>query len=174
MMVMRNPRGQYGLTLIEVMLATVLSLMVMLALGILFVDAHKGWLEAFEYVYGDVPSDAHVTDITFDRTVRKSSQIHASIDPSGQWVLVKYYKSEASPRLDEYAKFYLDGTQLKVDRGDLASDLEPGDFIGTDILAEDVTSIDFALLGAQVQMRMEMDNGRVQSVMTSSAMMHNK
>jgi hypothetical protein len=166
----RHRRRQSGLTLIEVVIAIMLGLIVMLAMGILFVDAHKGWLHAFEYVYGDLSSDAHITDITFDRTIRRSSQLSATVDAAGQWMEVHYYADEASSELDRYARFYLAGTELKVDRGELPDRL----LIGTEVLAEDVSSVTFALLGAQAQMRMELDNGRVQSMMTSSAMMHNE
>ena len=165
-----NRHRQSGMTLIEVLVAIMLGLIVMLGMGILFVDAHRGWLQAFEYVYGDVPSDAHVVDITFDRTIRQSSQRSATVDPAGQWLEVHYCDSEASTELDRYAMFYLIGTDLKVERGVLL----PRSAIGTEVLAENVSSVTFALLGAQAQMRMELDNGRVQTMMTSSAMMHNK
>ena len=158
------------MTLIELMIAVAIGLIMILGMGILFVDSHNGWLHAFEYTYGDIPSDAYITDRTFDRYVRRSSQSHASVDPDGQWAEVYYYQTDTSNELDGYAKFYLDGTELKVERGDL----NPRAPIGTDILAENVTSVTFALVGAQMQMRMESSNGRVQTMMTSSAVMHNK
>lgn len=164
-------RRQHGMTLIELMVAVVLGLIVMLAMGILFVDSHKGWLHAWEYVYGDIPSDAKVTDRAFDRIVRRSSQSAASVDPDGQWAEVHYYQTDASNVLDGYTKFYLDGTELKMERGELG---DTPTVTGTDVLAENVSSVTFVLVGAQIQMRMELDNGRVQTVMTSSAVMHNK
>jgi len=164
-----NRRRQSGMTLVELLVATMLGLVLMLAVGILFVDAHKGWLNAFESVHGTVLNDARATDIVFDRLVRRSAQSTASVDPDGEWVEVQYYESDASTQLDVFARFYLDDDQLKLRRGELPS----GTVTGVEVLASSVVDVDFVLSGPQVQMRLELDDGQVQTVLTSSAVMHN-
>jgi len=54
---------------------------------------------------------------TFDSIVRKSTYFSGCNRSTNQYVCLFYYQSSTASSPDSYAKFYKDGTTLKVEYG---------------------------------------------------------
>jgi Tfp pilus assembly protein PilV len=162
-------RNQKGLTVIELMIVTIFLGIMVLALGIVLADSHRGWHTMYNRVYSDVVTEGHVARRTFDSVVRKASTDHISMDPAGAWVEVQYYQDSLSTELDRYARFYVIEGQLKVEHGNL----DPGDVLSTTTICSNVTSCTFSRAGKSVQMVLKLDNGSETATVMSSAVAHN-
>lgn len=161
-----NPKG---LTLVELMVATVLSLIVITGIGIILADSQRGWNAMYNRTYSDVVTDGHVVRRMFDRIIRKANRENIQVDDAGTWVEVSYYQDPNSTVLDRYARFYLYGSELKVEYGNL----DPGEVLSTQTVCSNVSSCIFSTTGTAVQMVLRLDNGSETATVMSSAIAHN-
>lgn len=162
-------KNQKGLTVIELMIVTIFLGIMVLALGIVLADSHRGWNKMYNRVYSDVVTEGHVARRMFDSVVRKASTDHILVDEAGAWAEVQYYQDSDSTELDRYARFYLSGNQLRVEHGNL----DPGEVLTTSTVCSNVTSCTFSRAGKSVQMIVKLDNGSETATVMSSAVAHN-
>lgn len=158
-----------GLTIIEVMVAVLMLGVVILGIGMVLADSQRGWNDMYNRVYSDVVTGGHVARRVFDSTVRKAGKDYISLADDGSWVQVQYYQDDTSTDFDRYARFYVDGEELKLDRGTL----DPFASLGTTTVCPNVSSCVFSRIGKSVQMVLELDNGSEQLTVVTSAVAHN-
>jgi len=167
-------RVRGGFTLTELMVATVIVAIVVLALGSVVADGVRGWQRMYDRVYADVVTDGFVARRVFDRIIRKASWEMYLVGDSGESLEVYYYSSGAATTLDRYGLFYVSGGELKVEHGDWAPDSEsPKTPTNTEIVCSNVSSCVFKGDGRSAQMILTLDDGSQSVTVVSSAVMHN-
>jgi len=123
-MVIHRDKSARGLTLVELMVATLAALIVILGASAILFHGHIGYGRLFRRVNSDVVRNAYEARRTFDRLVRKASM--ERIDPrDGDYrfladenqLYVYYYLTPQSLVIDRYARFYLSGTELRLEQG---------------------------------------------------------
>jgi len=159
-----------GFSVVELMAATVVSVVVIFGVGAVLVDSQKGWNTTYERTYSGVAIDGDLARRTFDAVMRKASGTNIILDDdTGSAVTVRYYNDSASTILDRYARFYLDGRDLKVEYGNL----DPGEVLNTRRLCTNVSSCAFNTAGRAVEMVLRLDDGSRAATIVSSAVTHN-
>ena len=171
---LKSGAGKYGFTLVELMVAMLISIIVLLGVGAVLADAAKGWNQMYNRVNGGIITDAYVSSNTFDSVVRKCTYTRSSLDPLGQYVYVYYYPDLTSTEASQYARFYREGTTLKVDYG-TAGSVTP---TSTNILANNVTNVNFSIsygsaIAKAVKMILVLDDTKHSITVTSSSVRHN-
>jgi hypothetical protein len=169
-----------GVTLTELMITLILASIMVLALGTVLVDNQKGWLKMYSRTFSDVVVHAYVTQNAFSTIVRKSSiavhEYELSADETKIIAVeVYYYSDTATTDIDRYAKFYISGTTLSVDEGVIDTTVLPWakETPVTSVLANDVASGYFDINGSSIQMVLNLDNGRENMKVITSAVRHN-
>ena len=140
---LRSPKGEGGFTLIELVVATAASLILVLIVGTLLASGQRSWARAFGYANSKPQFDALGTTITFGTIGRKSNKmdytlydVHsghflplpAPASPeevvTGNAVEFHYWDTDLTDDLmnpsvkgTAYALFYLEGTKLMLDLG---------------------------------------------------------
>ena len=162
------------------MMTLILASIMILALGTVLVDNQKGWLKMFSRSFSDVVTHAYVTQNTFSTIVRKSSiavyEIELSADETQIISVEVYYYSDTSTTdLDRYARFYMSGTTLSVDEGVIDTTVLPWvkETPVTSVLAQDVASGYFDINGSSIQVVLNLDNGKEDMKVITSAVRHN-
>ena len=164
-----------GFTLVELMVTSVVSVIVILCMGVVIADSHKGWNSMYTRFNADIVSDSYVVKRVFDSVVRKSSWKNVSVDNSGQWVQVHSYAAAGSNFVDRYARFYFQGGELHLDRGNYNSgENNPEDLVSTQVICSDVTSCVFTVAGRSVMMVLQLDDGDQAINVSMSSLMHNR
>jgi len=156
-------------TIVELMLAVLMLGVVILGIGMVLADGQRGWSDMYNRVYSDVVTGGHVARRTFDSTIRKAGLDYISLADDGSWVQVRYYQNDTSTDFDRYARFYVDGNELKLERGTL----DPLASLGSTTICSNVTSCVFSRVGKSVQMVLKLDDGSQQLTVVSSAVAHN-
>jgi prepilin-type N-terminal cleavage/methylation domain-containing protein len=165
-------KKQKGLTLVEMMVAILIASIVVLGMGAVLADAHKGYNKMYDRINSPVVQDAYAAKAIFDRIVRKAS---ATIDPVMGTMSVKvyYYSAAGVGDPDRYAEFYVDGNDLKLDEGTHTSTSDT--MSSTMVIAGNVQDdSEFFQKGACVQMILHLNNGKEDLVITCSSIRHNK
>ncbi len=132
-----------GFTLVELVVATAASIIVVLIVGLLIVSGQRSWTRAFNYVNSKSQLDSLATTITFGTFGRKSNRMDYALyeisggkferllpvtDPeevvTGQAVEFHYWDTDLNDDImntsitgTAYALFYLDGDKLMLDLG---------------------------------------------------------
>jgi hypothetical protein len=171
-MIIGKCKSRRGLTLIELMVASLAAVVLILGIGAILVHGHLGYHRLFRRVNSDVVRNAYEARLTFDRIVRKSDSGHAHIIGVSE-LYVYYYSAPSVPELvalirpNRYARFYESGGQLLLDRGIVPDgtdmDLLDPTTLGptsTQTLADDVVSCEFTPvgLGAAIRMILTLDS----------------
>ena len=159
-----------GFTLIELVIAMVISVIVISGIGILMVDSQKGWNKMYDRAYGDIVTSSYVARAKFDSITRKAGWERYEIAEDGSWLEVYYYEDANSTVVDRYAKFSYDGSSsLDIEYGQL----DPKQTLDTSNVCGNVTSCVFKTQGRSVQMILTLDDGTQSATIASSAVMHN-
>lgn len=165
---MKNKK--FAFTLIELMVTMVLAAIVLLAFGGVLADSQRGLSQMYSRVYSPVVVDAYVARKAFDRVVRSSStSLSAQPVITENSVKVFYYSDPNQLVPDKFAQFYVSNGTLYLDKGVKSS----GTVESTQQLAENVVDVDFSVKQACLQMMLELDNGKEDLIVTSSAIRHN-
>jgi hypothetical protein len=159
-----------GITIVEVVIAAVASVIVMVGVGITIVDSQRGWNRMYSRTYSDVVTDSYVARKMFDTAVRKSSREMYLIDDAGQWVEVYYYSSAAASEVDRYTRFSVSSGDLNVEYGEL----DPRATSSVQTVCSNVSSVSFSGTGTAIQMILNLDDGTQSATVTCSAVMHNQ
>ncbi len=146
-----------------------LSVIVILGLGTILVDSHRGWSGTFNRIYSDVVVEGHAARKIFDSVIRNASNTNILLGSSGSWVEVSYYNDSDSTQLDRYARFHTSDDELMVTYGTL----NPRAEINTRKICDNVSSCVFINTGISVQMILKLDNGSEKATVMTSALAHN-
>jgi Tfp pilus assembly protein PilW len=168
---MRKERKQNrkGLTLIELMISAVIAIIVIFGIGIVLSDSHRGFNSMYDRVYSDVVTNGHVARRMFDSTVRKSSSQGFLLDENGQWVEIYYYSDPNIATVNRYARFFVAGDTLNIERGQL----NPKQTLSVEPICADVNACTFKGAGRSLQMLLTLSNGSETITTLTSAVMHN-
>lgn len=169
-MLKEKVKTRCAFTIIELMLVVGLIAMVLFTgIGIVLVDANKGWSRMYEHIYSDVQTDGYVARRAFDKEVRRASGEKYLVDPYGEWIEVYSYADCNSLIVDRYAYFYVDNGHLKVEYGQIS----PREIIHTSSICSNVSSCVFKGSGRSAQMLLTLDNGAQTANIVSSSVMQN-
>lgn len=164
-------RLRAGLTLAELLVATVIVAIVILALGTTITDSVRGWHRMYGRVYADVRTDSFVARKTFDQVIRKATRQMYLVDSAGAWLEVYYYSDSAESIVNRYARFHSASGALLVEYGEWEAGAKSR--LRIDIVCENVSSCVFKADGRSAQMLLTLDDGSQNIVVATSAVMHN-
>jgi type II secretory pathway component PulJ len=170
-----------GFTLVELIATISIAAFVLLGIGLVLADSHKGWRHMWERENEGIVPDAYVARKTFDRLVRQATIRRQLIDGDAYAVIgnvsltVYHYENPVtSVELDKYATFRVAGSRLVADLGDLkAGTWEPEGSPATVVLAEDVEAVEFTVQGAAIRMELTLKTTRQTMTVTSCAYRYN-
>jgi prepilin-type N-terminal cleavage/methylation domain-containing protein len=168
-MVKKNLTSQRGFTIIELVIAMLIAIIPIFAIGIILSDSQRGWNSMYERVYSDVVTDSYIARKTFDAVSRKASWERITLAEDGSWIEVYYYANDDSTVLDRYARFYEAEGDLNVEHGNLGT----GEILTTQTVCSNVSNCTFKTAGRSVQMILTLDNSEQALTTISSAVMHN-
>ena len=164
---------QGGFTVIELMITAVISIIVIFSVGILLVDGQRGWNKMYNRAYGDVTTDSYIARGVFDRVVRKAHKDRFLLDDNGDWIKVYYYADNASTDIDRYARLFKDGSELKIEYGEVYGEDNSELTLDVETICNNVSNCIFTKSGRSVQMILTLDDDTHTITTTSSAFMHN-
>ena len=103
-----------GFTIIELIIASIATLIVLSAVTVLLVDSQRGFNGLYNNINSDVVAGSFIAKNRFDSVVRKSRWQDCLIDTDGHWIEVHYYNSSSSASVDRYSRFSMDANDLVV------------------------------------------------------------
>jgi len=159
-----------GFTLTELIIATVIGVIVISAVGVALVDSQRGWNIMYNRIYSDVVTDGYVARKKFDAVMRRASGERLLLDDAGSWLEVYYYADDDSVLVDRYARFYEADGNLNVEYGQL----DPKATLRIETVCGNVSGCTFEQVGRSTQMILTLDDGTQTNTIVSSAVMHNK
>ena len=168
----RNLITRDGFTLIEMIVATAMTVIVILGVAVVLVNSQRAYQVTYDKVYSDVMTDAFVTRRLFDSIVRKSSTDGIALSSDRESVEVHYYSDDSSTYLDRYARFYTSGLDLRVEYG-LINPSGSKQTLSIDTICTNVTSCVFMNQGNSVRMVLKFDDEQKENVVVTSAYLHN-
>lgn len=158
-----------GITLIELVMTVIISLIIILTVAIALVDSNKAWGRMYGDIFSDTAVESLCANKTFDAFIRKASSENILIDPAGNWVEVYFYASDASANPDRYARFYLQGSEVVLDWGNR----NPKETLGLQTLCHNVSDCKFSSQGRSVQMFLTLNSDNRSVTVASSAFLNN-
>lgn len=155
--------------MIELVIAITISLIVIAAVTVLFVDSQRGWRYMYNRLNSDVVTDSYVARKKFDAVVRRACSDKFSLDDLGRWIEVYYYEDDFSTTPNLYARFYESDGDLNIEYGTL----DPKQTTGVQTVCSNVAGCIFKKVGKSAQMIITLDNGSQEITTVASAVMHN-
>ena len=152
-------KRNYGVTLIELMVVVIIVGIAIIGVSGVIAGSHRDYSIMFKRVHGQITNDAYSARLKFDKICRQAAAGSAVIDTSVPSLEVLYYSSpnvngNAYAKPDSFAKFYLSGTDLLLERELIGNtDSIP------EVLASNVAELKFSFSEPQ-------DSKNVQMVMT--------
>jgi len=170
-MIRKNIKKQRGFTLTELAAASLITGIVILAVGIAMADGVRGFQQVFDSANNDLVVSAYTAQKAFDRIVRSASYKlypYTNIDFS---TLDVYYISNPVlySAVDRRAHFWVDGTTLKVTHYTVPQGISQN----SENLCENVSEIEFKVNNRSAQMMITLDDGKRTVTTTGSAYLHN-
>ena len=164
-----------GVTLMELVVAILITSIVMLGAAVIIVDAHRGWNSLYQRIHGDVLNDAYYSRMRFDAMCRKADGGIVRLEADVPLIELYYYSVpnvgnvvDLSP--DLFVQFYLNGTELIQDIGDIATST----VTSSEVIARDVTELNFSAdTGRGAQMLLTLNNGQEAITVTCGSTRHN-
>lgn len=158
--------------MVELVTAISLLAVVVLAVGILMVSSQKNWNVLYGRVYRQEAIDSPAARAVFEAICRKSSHSKAVLNNNKTSLELYYWNPGSNSSTPEnYARFYLSGTNLRVEQGKN----KPGEWIpDTNSPAESihiaakVKSVQFDTVGASVQMVVNYSDTKLAPVVYSA------
>ena len=174
-MEMNNHKRQ-GLTLAELMVTILITSIIVMAIGVIMVDSHRGWLDCYAKIQGGAVNDAAMAQTAFDRIVRNASRTkYLLIGPDD--LTVYYYDNWLdSDYLDRYARFYRatsKPTEFYVEHGTIAED-GITQVLSTVLLCTTVTDVEFKGTNGGIEMKLALNDGRESTTLLTTAILHNE
>lgn len=168
-------QNRRGLTLMELVVTIVITAIVVMAVSVLFVDSHRGWLDSYAKIHGGAASDAAMSQVAFDRIVRKSSRTKYQMNGLEELTVYYYEDWLSSDALDCYARFYRstdNPSELYVEHGKVDDDNTS--VLSTVKLASTVSDLEFKPTSGGIEMKLALDDGRETTTLVTTAILHNE
>jgi prepilin-type N-terminal cleavage/methylation domain-containing protein len=168
-----------GFTLVEMMTAMLASSIMVLGVMTVLASNQKEYNQTYQRVNGATVREAQEARSVFDLIVRKSSVRSYKLGSANEYVEVYWYAGASSAVLDRYTRFYLNGTDLVAETGQLT----PGTFNHAlnnnptiQVLAHHVRpeTCKFTQFGATISMALVIDDGRLDLPLVTTATRHNE
>jgi len=161
-----------GFTLVELMVAVLISIIVVFAIGMVMAEGPRGFKDSYERAYSDVVTQSYVAQRFFDATVRKASSSTIVVGDGKDWIEVSYYTNEDVAFPNRFVRIYLANEQLMAQMSQLGTS---GDSIAQDrrTICENVSDCYFNTTGRSVHMILKLDDGNSAQTVVTSAVMHN-
>ena len=124
MMICKYRKVARGLTLIELMVAILASMVLIIAVSAMLYHGHVGYNRLFRRVNSEVVRNAYEARRTFDVLVRRSSIRRCDLLNGNNEAYIFYFYNPQNMAIedpDRYARFYLSGTQLMLEQGDVGA-----------------------------------------------------
>jgi len=159
-----------GLTLIELMVASAMATICMIAVGVVFSDSQKAWNETYTKANSAIMLDSHLASKAFEAAIRNASCEKYLLDNAGRWVKVYYFSSEIPEEPDRYAKLFVEGGEFRIEHGSL----NPEQYINDVNICGSVTAFSFSGSGRCIRMQMTLSNNDYDVNFISSAVPQNQ
>jgi len=166
---MKKANNKKGLTIVELLVATVFLSIAVLAVGLVIADSQRGWNVLYSRVYSDIVTDGYSARRLFDSIVRKASSDDITVGDSGDWLEVHYYGDSDSSQPDRYARFYVSGDELKLEYGIV----NPPQALTTQTVCSNVSSCVFGVAGTVAQMILKLECDSDSATIVASAVANN-
>jgi prepilin-type N-terminal cleavage/methylation domain-containing protein len=163
-----NKPKKTGVTLIELMIALLISAIIVSAVGVMVADSSGWFSDSYSKINSQPAIESLLARKTFESIIRQSSKIGYNVNADGSAVEINYYSSQLNP-IDSYAQFYTSGTDLILEKGSLSPKLVNS----VKIICENVSECTFKTAGSAVQMILMLDDGKNKHGSVTSAIMHN-
>ena len=168
-------RRRMGLTIVELITASVMGVICMLAVGTVVYDSQKAWNETYIKANSTLLLDSHMASKAFEATVRKASCQQYMLDPPDEnskshWVEVYYFASTTSEDTDRYAKLYVENCTFYIEHGVFS----PRQALGTIPICNNVTAFSFSGSGRCIRLEMTLSEGNDSVTFISSAIPQNQ
>ena len=121
-MTIQSNRANRGLTLIELMVTLLAAMVLIVGVSAMLYHGHVGYSRLFRRVNSEVVRNAYEARRTFDRIVRRSSIRRCDLADGNNTAYVYYFTNPQDVTIkdpDRYAKFYVSGTQLRLEQGNV-------------------------------------------------------
>jgi len=108
------------MTLIELMVTILAALVLIVGISSMLYHGHMGYRRLFRRVNNEVVRNAYEARRTFDRIVRRSSIRRCDLADGNNTAYVYYFANPQNMSVedpDRYAKFYVSGTELRLEEG---------------------------------------------------------
>ena len=160
-----------GVTLVELAMVSVISVIVILAVTTLMADSQKGFNGIYNKTNSDLAYDDFAVRKVFSSVIRQSSNDNGAtaVAVDGSWVQVQYYSSTSAESLDRYAKFYLQDGELLLEKGVIS----PASTLSLQTVCKSVSSVVFKKNGTSVFMFLELNDGTNSRGINTSAILQN-
>lgn len=162
-----------GFTLVELMVTIAISAMLVLTVGVVMLDTQRGWLDTYAKVHGGAADDAAMAKVAFDRIVRKSSRSMYLLPTTDDLTVYYYSDWQNSPSVDCSARLYrssVNPSEMYIEH----TRLDNGDSISAVRLASNVSDLEFLPVSGGLTMKLTLDDGREQTTVVSTAILHNE
>ena len=173
----RKISARNGLTMVELIVAIVISAIVMLGVGFVMADSQRQWAVMYNRAYSEVASDSFIATKMFDALVRKASGQKVLSADDGTWIEIYYPADTNTIVADRYARFVYEPAgddtsgSLSVQYGTLTPEKEA---LSTSIICLNVSNCLFKTSGRSAQMMFTLSDGSQTVTVVSSAYMHNQ
>jgi hypothetical protein len=160
-----------GVTLVELTMVSVISVIVILAVTTLMADSQKGFNSVYNKTNSNLANDDFVVRKIFSSVIRPCSNDSnaTSVAVDGSWVQMQYYSGTSTDSLDRYAKFYLQDGELLLEKGVIT----PASTLSLQTVCQSVSSVVFKKNGNSVFMFLELNDGTNSREINTSAILHN-
>jgi len=172
-------RAAGGFTLVEMMVGMLASSIMVLGVMNVLASNQREYNQTYERANGRLVREATEARLVFDHAVRKASVRYARIGSVNEYAEVFWYASAASTALDRYTQFYVNGTDLVAEHGQLALGTFNHSLSNsptTQVLAHHVTagSCTFTQVGPTLSMALVLNDGRLDLPIVTTATRHNE
>lgn len=143
-----------GFTIIEMVMAVMLTSVMMAGIGLVIVDQQKAWGSLRDRVFNRMAEDGYVAGVTFETICRKSSQKSLTLGTGGVSCKFSYYNDLAAENPDRTANFYIQSGKFYVEHRTTS-----GILISKLAIADKAQSVQFAQSGNAVNMKLILNDG---------------
>lgn len=171
----KNQKRQ-GVTLIELTVTILIVALIITAIGVVMLDGHRGWLDAYRKIHGGAVNDAALAQTAFEKIVRKASRSKYLINASDDLTVYYYEEWKNSPQIDRYARFYrspINPAELYVEHGTIDATSTPQK-ISAMQLCSTVVDAEFKPTSGGIEMQLILDDGRETTAVLAMAVLHNE
>ena len=164
----RHSKFAGGLTLVELVIAMLVSTLVASAVGIVMVDGYNSWARTYVRAYSDVVSGGLAAKRAFEKTVRNASCSKVFVGDNGEWIEFRGYSSASCAKPDCYSRFYTADETLQLETGTI----EPRLALSWRTVCGQVSGCTFTTSGRSAQMILTLEDDESEPVVfTASAVM---